>query len=234
MPAECWMKIRIDIVSAVPDSLTSILNTSIVKRAQDKNLVSIVVHNLREYAINKHKQIDDKPFGGGPGMLLKPEPFFECIGNLKKERDYQHIIFATPRGKVFNQSIANRFSLAENIMILAGHYKGIDERVIDEFVTEEISIGNFILSGGELPALIFVDSIVRLIPGAIGDSESMLRDSFMDGEFIEAPNYTRPAVYKGLKVPDVLLSGNDKEIAVWKENKSKILTEKWKKINSSE
>ncbi len=225
---------RIDIISAVPDSLYSILDTSIIKRAQDKKIVKIVVHNLRDYAHNKHKQIDDKPFGGGPGMLLKPEPFFECIEKLKTEREYQHIIFSTPKGKIYNQSLANKFSLAKNIIIIAGHYKGIDDRVREKFATDEISIGNFVLSGGELLALVIADSIVRLLPGVIGDSESMLHDSFMNGEIVEAPFYTRPAEYKGMKVPDVLLSGNDKKIALWKEEQSKSLTEKWKKINSLE
>lgn len=225
---------RIDIISAVPDSLSSILNTSIIKRAQEKNLVKVFVHNLRDFAKNKQKQIDDKPFGGGPGMLLKPEPFFDCIEQLKSDRNYQHIIFTTPKGKTFNQSIANRYSLAENIIIIAGHYKGIDDRVRERFATDEISIGNFVLSGGELLALIITDSIVRLLPGAIGDSESMLHDSFMNGEIVEAPYYTRPAEYKGMKVPEVLLSGNDREILKWKEEKSKSLTENWKKINSLE
>ncbi len=225
---------RIDIISAVPDSLTSMLNTSIIKRAQNKGLVKIVVHNLRDFTHDKHKQIDDKPFGGGPGMLLKPEPFFECIEKLQSERVYKHIIFSTPKGKIYNQSIANKFSLVENIIIIAGHYKGIDDRVRQKFATDEISIGNFVLSGGELLALIITDSIVRLLPGSIGDSESMLHDSFMNGEIVEAPYYTRPAEYKGMKVPDVLLSGNDKEINKWKEEQSKSLTEKWKKINSVE
>ncbi|MBK7105877.1 MAG: tRNA (guanosine(37)-N1)-methyltransferase TrmD [Ignavibacteriae bacterium] len=220
---------RIDIISAVPDSLESTLKTSIIKRAVEKKSVEIFVHNLRDFAFNKHKQIDDKPFGGGPGMLLKPEPFFECIELLKKERNYNHIIFTTPKGKIYNQSLANKFSLAKNIMIIAGHYKGIDDRVREKFATDEISIGNFILSGGELLALVITDSIVRILPGAIGDSESMLNDSFMDGEIIEAPNFTRPAEYKGMKVPDVLLSGNEKEIKLWKEEQSKSLTENWKK-----
>lgn len=225
---------RIDIISAVPDSLSSNLNTSIVKRAQDKGLVSIHVHNLRDYAFNKHKQIDDKPFGGGPGMLLKPEPFFECIDLLRADREYQHIIFTTPKGETFSQNLANKFSLAENIIIIAGHYKGIDDRVREKYATDEISIGNFVLSGGELLALVITDSIIRLLPGAIGDSESMLHDSFMNGEVLEAPYYTRPAEYKGMKVPEVLLSGNDKEISKWKERQSKSLTENWKNINSSE
>ncbi len=225
---------RIDIISAVPESLESILKTSIIKRAVEKKAVELYVHNLRDYANNKYKQIDDKPFGGGPGMLLKPEPFFLCIEKLQKERNYDHIIFSTPKGKIYNQSLANKFSLAKNVLIIAGHYKGIDDRVREKFATDEISIGNFILSGGELPALIITDSIVRILPGAIGDSESMLNDSFMDGEIIEAPYYTRPAEFRGMKVPKVLLSGNEKEIKNWKEKKSKILTENWKKINSAE
>jgi tRNA (guanine37-N1)-methyltransferase len=226
--------LRIDIISAVPDLLTSPLNTSIVKRAQDKGLVEIFVHNLRDYAHDKHKQIDDKPFGGGPGMLLKPEPFFECIEKLKNERKYDHVIFTTPAGKIFNQKLANKFSLAENILIIAGHYKGIDDRVREAFATDEISIGNFVLSGGELPALIIVDAVVRLVPGVLGDSESALNDSLMDGEKIEAPYYTRPANFRGMKVPEVLLSGNEKKIKEWKEEQSEKLTEKWKKINSVE
>ncbi len=225
---------RIDIISAVPDLLKSPLQTSIVKRAQDKKLVEIHVHNLRDYAYDKHKQIDDKPYGGGPGMLLKPEPFFECIKSLQKEREYDHIIFCTPKGKIYNQQLANKFSLAKNIMIIAGHYKGIDDRVRERFATDEISIGNFILSGGELPALIIVDSVVRLIPGVLGDSESALNDSLMDGEVIEPPYYTRPAEYEGMKVPDVLLSGNEAEIKKWKEEQSKKNTEIWKKINRLE
>ncbi len=226
--------IRIDIISAVPDLLLSPLNTSIIKRAQDKGLVQIFIHNLRDYTHDKHKQIDDKPFAGGPGMLLKPEPFFECIESLLSERSYDHIIFTTPGGKIYNQKEANRFSLSENIIVVAGHYKGIDDRVRQTFATDEISIGNFVLSGGELPALIIVDSVVRLIPGVLNDSESALNDSLMDGEKIEAPYFTRPADYKGLKVPEALLSGNEKLIKDWKEEQSKILTEKWKNINRLE
>lgn len=225
---------RIDIISAVPDSLISPLNTSIIKRAQDKKKVEIHIHNLRDYAYDKHKQIDDKPFGGGPGMVLKPEPFFECIESLQKERKYDHIIFTTPKGKVYDQKTAKIFSLAENILVIAGHYKGIDDRVREVFATDDISIGHFVLSGGELPALIVVDSVIRLLPGVLNDSESALNDSLIDGDSVEAPYYTRPAEYKGLCVPEVLLSGNDKKIKDWKEEQSKVLTEKWKKINSSE
>ncbi|MFA8342097.1 MAG: tRNA (guanosine(37)-N1)-methyltransferase TrmD [Rhodothermaceae bacterium] len=223
---------RIDIISAVPDLLESPLHTSINKRAQDKGLVEIVIHNLRDYAYDKHKQIDDKPFGGGAGMLLKPEPFFECIEKLQNERKYDHIIFTTPKGKIYDQPTANKFSLAENIIIIAGHYKGIDDRVRERFATDEISIGNFVLSGGELLALVIADSIVRLIPGVLNDGESALSDSFQTGEEVEAPYYTRPAEYKGMKVPEILLSGHDKKIAEWKDEQSKKLTEKWKNINS--
>ncbi len=225
---------RIDVISAVPDSLVSPLNTSILKRAQERNKVEIVVHNLRDYAYDKHKQIDDKPFGGGPGMLLKPEPFFECIEKLLSERKYDHIIFPTPGGKIYDQKMANDFSLVENLMIIAGHYKGVDDRVRQKFATDEISIGHYVLTGGEIVALAIIDSVVRLIPGVLNDSESALNDSLMDGEFIEAPYYTRPAEYKEMTVPEVLLSGHEKKIKEWKEAQSKVLTEKWKKINSME
>ena len=223
--------IRIDIISAVPDLLESPLNTSILKRAREKKKVEIVVHNLRDYAHDKHRQIDDKPFGGGPGMILKPEPFFECLEELMDQRKYDHIIFTTPKGRIFDQKQANRFSLAKNILIIAGHYKEIDDRVREKFATIEISIGNFVLTGGELPALIIVDTIVRLIPGVLNDSEAALDDSFQDGEIVEAPHYTRPAEYRGMKVPKILLSGNDKEIKKWKEKQSNILTEKWREFN---
>ena len=223
---------KIDIISAVPELLVSPLNTSILKRAQDKKKVKIEIHNLRDYAFNKHKQIDDKPFGGGAGMVLKPEPFFECIEKLKSERNFDHIIFTTPKGKLFDQRYANRLSLAKNVLIIAGHYKEIDDRVREYFATDEISIGNYVLTGGELPALIIADAIVRLIPGVLNDSEAALDDSFQDGDVVEAPYYTRPAEYRGMKVPDVLLSGNDKEIKKWKQEQSKILTEKWRNYNN--
>ena len=225
---------RIDIISAVPDLLSSPLNTSIVKRAQDKKKCRIEVHNLRDYTHNKYKQIDDKPFGGGPGMLLKPEPFFECIEKLQNERDYDHIIFTSPKGKIFDQSYANKLSLGNNIIIIAGHYKGVDDRVREKFATDDISIGNFVLSGGELPALIIADAVIRLLPGVLNDSVSALNDSLMNDDFVEAPYYTRPAEYKGMKVPDILLSGHDKKIAEWKDEKSIELTKKWTQINTTE
>ncbi len=226
------MKMRIDIISAVPEIFQSPLDNSIIKRAQNKEKVEICVHNLRDYAFNKHKQIDDKPFGGGAGMVLKPEPFFECIEKLMTVRNYDNIIFTSPRGKIFDQNIANRISLSKNLMIVAGHYKDIDERVREKFATEEISVGNFVLTGGEIPALIIVDAVIRLIPGVLNDSESALNDSFQDGQTIAAPSYTRPSEYRGMKVPEVLLSGNDKEIKNWKEEQSKVLTEKWKNFNN--
>jgi tRNA (guanine37-N1)-methyltransferase len=223
---------RVDIITAVPDMMVSPLNTSIIKRAQDKGKASIIIHNLRDYAYDKHKQIDDKPFGGGPGMVLKPEPFFLCIENLLEQRDYNHIIFTTPKGKIFDQSYANKLSLSGNLMFITGHYKEIDDRVRERFATDEISIGNFVLTGGELPALLIVDAIIRLIPGVLNDSESALDDSFQDEESISAPFYTRPAEYKGMKVPEVLLSGNAKEIKKWKEEQSNKLTDKWRNYNN--
>lgn len=226
------MMMRLDIISAVPELLSSPLNTSILKRAQDKKKVIIKVHNLRDYAHDKHRQIDDKPFGGGAGMVLKPEPFFECIEKLQSEKTFDHIIFTTPKGKLFDQKYANKLSIAKNILIIAGHYKEVDDRVREHFATDEISIGNYVLTGGELPALIIADSIVRLIPGVLNDSEAALDDSFQDGEVVEAPYYTRPSEYRGMKVPDILLSGNEKEIKKWKQEQSKILTEKWRNFNN--
>jgi tRNA (guanine37-N1)-methyltransferase len=167
-------------------------------------------------------------------MVLKPEPFFECIEKLISERKYDHIIFTTPKGKLFDQKTANRLSLSQNILFVAGHYKEIDDRVRAKFATDEYSIGNFVVTGGELPALIMIDAVIRLIPGVLNDSESALDDSFQDGERVEAPYYTRPAEYKDMKVPEVLLSGNEKEIKKWKEEQSKALTEIWKNNNSGE
>ena len=223
---------RVDIITAVPELMASPLNSSIIKRAQNKGKVSIFIHNLRDYAYDKHKQIDDKPFGGGAGMVLKPEPFFLCIDKLLSERKYEHIIFTTPKGKIFDQKDANKLSLAGNLLFVTGHYKEIDDRVREKYCTNEISIGNFVLTGGELPALLIIDAVIRIIPGVLNDSESALDDSFQDGESISAPSYTRPADYNGLKVPDVLLSGNEKEIKKWKEEQSILLTEKWRNYNN--
>ncbi len=220
---------RIDIISAVPELLQSPLNTSILKRAQQKQKVEIFVHNLRDYAFDKHRQIDDKPFGGDAGMLLKPEPFFAILEKLTAERRYNKIVLTSPKGTLFTQKVANDFSLCNNILFLAGHYKGIDDRVRQKFATDEISIGDFVLTGGELPILLMVDAIIRLIPGVLNDSLSALNDSFQDGESLSAPHYTRPAEFKGMKVPDVLLSGNHPAVQQWREEQSKLVTEKWKK-----
>ncbi|HHH53625.1 MAG TPA: tRNA (guanosine(37)-N1)-methyltransferase TrmD [Bacteroidetes bacterium] len=209
----------IDIISAVPDLLISPLQHSIVKRAQDKGLVDINVINLRDFALNKYGQIDDMPYGGGAGMVLMVEPLYNCIHELKSKKDYDQIIYLSPDGITYNQSLANKLSLAGNLLFICGHYKGIDERIRENFVTLEISIGDFVLSGGELAAAVVVDSIVRLIPGVLNDSESALNDSFQDG-LLGPPEYTRPADFKGWKVPEVLLSGHEAKIKEWRLEQS--------------
>ncbi len=210
---------RIDLISAVPDLLHSPLDHSIIKRAKDKGLVEIYVHNLRDYTLDKHRKIDNYPYGGEPGMVLTPQPIFSCIEQLTGERNYDEIIFTAPDGEVFNQDEANSLSLKKNIIILCGHYKGVDQRVRDVLITKEFTIGDYVLSGGELPALAITDAIVRLLPGALGDSESALNDSFQDG-LLEAPVYTRPADFKGHKVPQVLLSGDREKQRIWKKEQS--------------
>jgi len=207
---------RIDVISAVPKILKSPLSESIIKRAQAKKLAEIKVHNLRNYAEGKYRQVDDKPFGGGAGMVLKPEPMFKCIEKLLSRRRYDNIIYLTPQGVKFNQTRANKLSLNENIILICGHYKGIDQRVIDRFATMELSIGDYVITGGETAALVVIDAIVRLIPGVLGDSESALSDSFQTESKFDAPVYTRPAEFKGMKVPEVLLKGNHKEIQKWR------------------
>lgn len=210
---------RIDILTVMPEMLDSPLNCSILKRAQDKGLAQIVVHNLRDYSLNKHRKVDDYPFGGEAGMVMQIEPVDRCISMLKEQRSYDDIIFTTPDGEQFTQPMANQLSLAENLMILCGHYKGIDYRIREHFVTREITIGDYVLTGGEIPAAVIADAVVRLIPGAIGDEQSALSDSFQDN-LLAPPVYTRPAEYKGWKVPDVLLSGNQAKIDEWKHNQS--------------
>src|SRR5690554_1783088 len=210
---------RIDIISAVPALLEGPLHYSIVKRAKDKGLVEIHVHDLRDHTEDKHRKIDDYPYGGEPGMVLTPQPIFSCIEKLKSERDYDEIIFTAPDGEHFDQGNANALSLRKNIIILCGHYKGVDQRVRDELITKEFSIGDYVLSGGELPAMVITDAVVRLLPGAIGDAGSALNDSFQDG-LLEAPVYTRPAEFNGHKVPDVLLSGDRKKQEVWKQEQA--------------
>lgn len=210
---------RIDIITVLPEMLESPLNCSILKRAQDKGLAEIVVHNLRDYTTNKHRKVDDYPFGGDAGMVIQVEPVDRCISALKAERNYDEVIFTAPDGEVFNQRIANSLSLLDNIIILCGHYKGIDYRIREHLVTREISIGDYVLTGGELPATIIADAIVRLIPGAIGDEQSALTDSFQDN-LLEPPIYTRPAEYKGWGVPEILLSGHQAKIDEWRHEQS--------------
>ena len=210
---------RIDIITVLPELLQSPLNYSILKRAQDKKLVEIVVHNLRDYSLDKHRRVDDYPFGGEAGMVMQIEPVDRAIPQLKSERNYDEVIFTTPDGERFDQPMANRLSMAGNLIILCGHYKGIDYRIREHFVTKEVTIGDYVLTGGELAAAIMCDAIVRLIPGAIGDEQSALSDSFQDN-LLAPPVYTRPAEYKGWRVPDVLLSGHQRKIDEWKHEQS--------------
>lgn len=207
---------RFDIITVLPSLLESPFAHSILQRAQKKGIAEIHVHNLREYAVNKHKSVDDYPYGGGSGMVMQIEPFAQCIEKLQSERTYDEIIYMTPDGVTLNQEMANDLSTKENIIILCGHYKGIDQRIRDVFVTREMSIGDYVLSGGELPAAIVVDAVVRLIPGVLSDETSALSDSFQDG-LLDAPIYTRPAEWRGHRVPDVLLSGNEAKINEWRD-----------------
>ena len=210
---------RIDIITVLPEMFESPLHCSILQRAQNKGLVAFHVHNLRDYTTNKHRKVDDYPFGGEAGMVMQIEPIDRCISALKAERDYDEVIFTSPDGERFDQPMANRMSMLENIIILCGHYKGVDYRVREHLITKEISIGDYVLTGGELPAIIISDALVRLIPGAIGDEQSALSDSFQDS-LLSAPDYTRPADYKGWKVPEILLSGHEAKIAQWRHEQS--------------
>ena len=210
---------RIDIITVLPDLLRSPFEGSIMKRAIQKGLVKVHFHNLRDNSTNKHKNVDDYQFGGGAGMVMSIEPIDLCISKLKSERTYDEIIYMTPDGETLNQKMANSMSMFENIIILCGHYKGVDQRVRDLHITKEISIGDYVLSGGEIGAIVFCDAIIRLIPGVLSDETSALTDSFQDN-LLSHPIYTRPAVYKGLKVPDILLSGNFPEIEKWREQKA--------------
>lgn len=213
------VRIRFDIVSAVPQLMTSFMEHSIVGRAREKGLVEIVVHNLHDYATDRFRHIDDTPYGGGAGMIIQCEPVFACIEQLMAERTYDEVIYLCPDGAVLDQSSANELSLKTNIILLAGHYKGIDQRIRDVLVTREISIGDYVLSGGELPAAILVDCVTRLIPGVISDAESLLEDSFMTG-LLDAPHYTKPADFRGLLVPDVLRSGDHARIKKWRHEQA--------------
>jgi len=206
---------RIDIITCLPRLLDSFFAHSILKRAQDKGLAEVVVHDLREFSVLNHKQIDDYQYGGSAGMVMMIEPIDRCISSLKAERTYDAVIYMTPDGKPFDQQQANRMSLLQNVIILCGHYKGVDERAREAFITHEISIGDYVLSGGELAAAVVSDALIRLLPGVLSDETSALTDSFQD-HLLAPAVYTRPADYKGMKVPDILLSGNDKEIEKWR------------------
>ncbi len=210
---------RIDILTVLPEMLESPLNCSILKRAQDKGLVEFHVHNLRDWTTNKHRKVDDYPFGGEAGMVMQVEPVDRAISALKAERDYDEVIFTSPDGDLLTQPMANSLSLLENVIILCGHYKGVDWRIREHLVTREISIGDYVLTGGEIPAVVIADAMVRLIPGAIGDEQSALSDSFQDN-LLAPPVYTRPADYKGWRVPDILLSGHEAKISEWRHEQA--------------
>ncbi len=214
---------RVDILTILPKLLESPFSHSILQRAQEKGHVEIHVHNIRDYSTNKHKNVDDYQYGGGAGMVMSIEPIATIIDKLKKERSYDEIIFMSPDGELLEQAAANQLSLLKNVIILCGHYKGVDNRIREHYITKEISIGSYVLSGGELAAAVLVDAIVRLIPGVLNDETSALSDSFQDN-LLSAPVYTRPPVYEGLKVPEVLLSGNTKEIEKWREEQALMRT----------
>jgi tRNA (guanine37-N1)-methyltransferase len=214
---------RVDILTVVPQLLSSPFSASIMQRAQDKRHVEIYVHNIRDYSTSKHKNVDDYQYGGGAGMVMSIEPISACIEKLKSQRDYDEIIYMTPDGQILEQKLCNSLSLYENILILCGHYKGIDERIREHYITKEISIGSYVLSGGELAAAVLVDAIVRLIPGVLNDESSALSDSFQDN-LLSPPVYTRPPEFNGWKVPDILLSGNTKAIEKWREEQAFLRT----------
>ena len=219
------MAMRIDIITVLPELLKSPFEASILKRAIEKGLVEVHLHNLRDFATNSYNQIDDYQFGGGAGMVMMIEPIDKCISGLKAERAYDEVIYMTPEGQTLDQGISNQLSLKGNLIILCGHYKGVDQRVRDQFITREISVGDYVLSGGELAAAIVCDSVIRLIPGVLGNETSALTDSFQDG-LLAPPTYTRPAEYKGWKVPDVLLSGHGANIEKWREDQAYKNTQK--------
>lgn len=211
---------RIDIITVLPELLDGPLNNSIIKRACDKGLAEIHIHNLRDYSTDeKHHRVDDYAFGFGAGMVMQIEPIARCIDHLKSERHYDEIIFTSPDGEQLSQPMANTLSMSDNIIILCGHYKGIDQRVRDHYITKEISIGDYVLTGGELPAAVIADAVIRLLPGAMGDEQSALSDSFQDG-LLAPPLYTRPAEYNGWKVPEILLSGNEAKIEEWEHEQA--------------
>jgi tRNA (guanine37-N1)-methyltransferase len=212
-------QLRIDLISVVPQTFESVLRASILGRAQAGGFVEIVVHNLRDYGLGTYRQVDDTPCGGGAGMILRPEPVFELVEKLRQERPYDEVIYMTPDGERLTQGGANSLSMTRALIILCGHYRGIDQRIRDRLITREISIGDYVLTGGELPALVLVDAIIRLLPGVIGDSESALGDSFQDG-LLDVPWYTKPARYRDMDVPEILLSGDHRRIEAWRQEKA--------------
>lgn len=218
---------RIDILSLFPEIIKNSLEHSIIKKALNKDLISIKYHNIRDYSKSKHKKVDDYQYGGGGGMVLMIQPIYDCIKKLKQGREYTNIIYLTPDGDKLNQGTSNKFSLSENIILICGHYKGVDQRIRDYLVTDEVSIGDYVLSGGELAAAVFCDSIIRLLPGVLGNESSALTDSFQDNKLSE-PIYTRPENYEGLKVPKILISGNTKQIERWRDKKSLERTKKYR------
>lgn len=225
MKKKKYTPLHIDIITVLPKLIESPFQNSIVKRAIDKKLAKVNIINLRDYTTDKYKTVDDYMYGGGAGMVMMIEPIAKCIESLKKKRKYDEVIYMSPDGELFDQKMANALSLSKNLIILCGHYKGVDERVREHFITKEISIGNYVLTGGELPAAIVCDSIMRLLPGVLSDETSALTDSFQDN-LLSPPVYTRPADFKGMKVPDILLSGNTKHIEEWRYNQSVERTEK--------
>ena len=214
---------RIDIISVLPELMESPFKTSILKRAMDKGLAEVHFHQLRDWAVNKHRQIDDEPYGGGAGMVMMIEPLDKCISELKSQRNYDEVIYLTPDGETLNQKIANSLSIKENLIFLCGHYKGIDQRVRDLHISKEISIGDYVLTGGELAACVLADSVIRLLPGVLNDEQSALTDSFQD-DLLSPPIYTRPESYKGLDVPKILLSGNSGKIEEWRHDEAVRIT----------
>ena len=224
---------KFDIISANSNILECSFKNGLISRAVEKKLVEVSIHNLRDYAEGKYKQIDDAPYGGGSGMILKPEPIFKAVKELEKKNSYDEVIFFSPQGVRFNQRTANEFSLKKNLLLICGHYKGVDERVISKLITREISIGDYVLSCGDIAAYVFIDAVARLIPGVLGDGESAITDSFQVETGFDFPQYTRPEVYEKMKVPKVLLSGNHKEINIWREKKAKAKYKKILKINKN-
>jgi tRNA (guanine37-N1)-methyltransferase len=224
---------RIDIISANPEILESTIKNGLISRAIKKGFLEVLLHNLREYAEGNYRQIDDEPYGGGSGMILKPEPFFRCIKMLQGQRKYDEVIYFSPQGKIFDQKEANRYSLKNNFILICGHYKGIDERVIEKFVTTEISAGEYVISCGDIAALVFTDAVARLIPGVLNDGESALTDTFQTIDMFDPPQYTRPEIYEDMNVPEILLSGNHSEIQKWREKKSEEKLNKYIEINNN-